>query len=144
MLPVLLEIQISLDSRKSHQTTNLSIEERQASIQQSLERLASFPELFSDPIIEMDSRGKITYLNPAALKRFPTLKKDKLRHPILAGVIPLIKAELREHIVREVKIGEQVFEQSIHIISVNHLVRCYISDITIRKQAENLLRADSS
>lgn len=127
-------------NKTSHQTLNLSHEERKISVQQSLERLASFPELFSDPIIEMDSRGKITYLNPAALKQFPTLKRDKLKHPILSGVIALIKAELKEHIVREVTIGAQIFEQSIHLISVSQLIRCYVSDITARKQAENLLK----
>ncbi|PSB09187.1 histidine kinase [Pleurocapsa sp. CCALA 161] len=130
----------SRDSLKSHQTSNISLAERQASIQQSLERLASFPELFSNPIIEIDLQGKITYLNPAALKWFPTLRKDKLDHPILAGVIALIKAESKEYTIREINIGEQVFEQSVHLISVNRLVRCYVSEITTRKEAENLLK----
>ncbi|MGL6339989.1 MAG: FHA domain-containing protein, partial [Waterburya sp.] len=125
---------------RSRQTLNVSEEERQASIQQSLERLASFPELFSDPIIEIDLQGNITYLNPAALKRFPNLKKDKLQHPILDGIIPLVKNQQETSFVREVKIENQIFEQSIHIISASRLVRCYISDITKRKQAEILLK----
>ena len=115
-------------------------EEPQASIQQSLERLASFPELFSDPIVEIDLKGNITYLNTAALKRFPTLKKDKLQHPIIAGIISLVKAKGQASLVREIKIGARIFEQSIHLISTSKLVRCYISDITKRKQAEILLR----
>ena len=88
----------------SHQTISKSPEQHQASIQQSLERLASFPELFSDPIIEIDLRGNITYLNPATLKRFPNLKKDKLQHPILTGVISLVKSQGKTALVREVKI----------------------------------------
>ena len=127
----------------SRQTLSKSQEERQKSIQQSLERLASFPELFSDPIVEIDLKGNITYLNPAALKRFPKLKKDKLNHPILTDIITLIEAEAKTqktHIVREVNIKSRVYEQSIHLISASQLVRCYISDITKRKKAEILLK----
>ena len=115
-------------------------EEQQASIQHSLERLASFPELFSDPIVEIDLKGNITYLNPAAIKSFPALKQNQLQHPILQGIIPLVKAKETSALVREVVIGEKIFEQSIHLISTSKLVRCYISDITKRKQAEILLK----
>ena len=125
---------------QSRQTLNVSEEERQKSIQQSLERLASFPELFSDPIIEIDLNGNITYLNPAALKCFPNLKKEKLQHPLLANIIPLLKAQAQTRAIREVRIGDRVFEQSIHLISASQLVRCYVSDITKRKQAEILLK----
>ncbi|MGF1589054.1 MAG: ATP-binding protein [Pleurocapsa sp.] len=124
----------------SRQTLEMSQEKRQASIQQSLERLASFPELFSDPIIEIDLKGNITYLNPAALKSFPGIQKDKLQHPILAGVITLVEAHKQTSMVREVVIKDRVFEQSIHLIFASQLVRCYISEITKRKQAEIILR----
>ncbi|MGL5940266.1 MAG: ATP-binding protein [Waterburya sp.] len=127
-------------SRSRQTLNNISEAELQASIQQSLERLASFPELFSDPIIEIDLQGNIIYLNPAALKRFPKLKKDKLQHPILEGIIPLVKNQQETSLVREVKIDNRTFEQSIHLISASRLVRCYISDITKRKQAETILR----
>ncbi len=129
--------------RISPATITLSNEERKVSIQQSLERLASFPELFSDPIIEIDFNGNITYLNPAALKRFPTLKQDKLSHPILSGIVSLVslvKTGAKVPIVREVEINDKNFEQSIHLISASQLVRCYISDITQRKQAERILK----
>ena len=119
---------------------NRSQIERQTSIQQSLERLASFPELFSDPIVEIDLQGNITYLNPAALKEFPQLKIDKLEHPLLKEIIPLIKFATKTHIVREVKIDGKIYEQSVHLISASQLVRCYISDITKRKKAELLLK----
>lgn len=126
-------------NRVAGQTLTKSAEERQAAIQQSLERLASFPELFSDPIIEIDLKGNITYLNPAALKRFPALKQNRLDHPILQGIVPLLKAEEKTFVVREVTIKNRTFEQSIHLISASQLVRCYISDITKRKRAEALL-----
>ena len=136
----IVDVERSRKKNSDRQTLNLSKEERQKSIQQSLERLASFPELFSDPIVEIDLKGNITYLNPAAIKRFPQLKKDKLNHPILTGIITLIEATKKTYIVREVNINDRVYEQSIHLISASQLVRCYISDITQRKKAEILLK----
>ena len=72
---------ILMGSQKIPQISN---EGRLASIQQSFERLASFPELFSEPIIEIDFRGNITYLNPAAIELLPNIKQEKLNHPLLS------------------------------------------------------------
>ena len=127
-------------SRFEQNTLNLPYNARESSIQRSLERLASFPELFSDPIIEIDLKGNITYLNPAALKCFPSLQQDKLKHPILMGIIYLVKEAERTSFVREVNIKNKIFEQSIHLITASQLVRCYVSDITKRKRAEILLK----
>lgn len=49
-----------------------------------LTRLASFPQLIPNPIIEMDSEGNVTYLNPAASRKFPRLREIGKEHPILA------------------------------------------------------------
>lgn len=40
---------------------------RPDSTESSLVRLASFAELLSNPILEIDLSGTITYLNPAAV-----------------------------------------------------------------------------
>ena len=47
----------------------------EAASESALARLASFPELIPNPIIEMDFEGRITYLNPAAGIKFPKLGK---------------------------------------------------------------------
>ena len=125
---------------RSRQTIQISNEERQASIQQSLERLASFPELFSEPIIEIDFKGNITYLNPATTEYFPTLKQDRLRHPILAKILDLIQNCDQSRLTREVIFNNRVFEQSIHSLASIQVIRIYISDITKRKKAERLLK----
>ena len=104
-------------------------------------RLASFPELFSHPIIEISLTGEITYLNPAAESEFPTISLAKLDHPILEGAIDTVKAHDKEHFVRNIAIGEQIFEQSFHYISQSDLIRCYLVDITDRKRAESELQA---
>ncbi len=112
----------------------------QSKIQRSLERLASFPELFSNPIVEIDFRGNITYINPAALKAFPNLKRDRSHHPLVQGIVDLVKVIEKKSFTREVKIDDRFFEQSIHFIAPSQLVRCYVADITQRKRAEILLK----
>lgn len=103
-------------------------------------RLASFPELFSNPIIEINLTGKITYMNPAAQGQFPSLRDKQSQHPILAGLVALICNDNEKFLVREVEIGNQVFEQSVHLIAESDLIRSYVVDITERKQTEAALQ----
>ena len=107
----------------------------------TLARLASFPELFSHPIIEISLAGELTYINPAAVSQFPTIHMAKLSHPILEGVIDNVKAHNEQNFVRHIKVGEQIFEQTFHYIPQSELIRCYLVDITERKQAEAELQA---
>ncbi|MEO0433488.1 MAG: ATP-binding protein [Cyanobacteria bacterium J06656_5] len=102
----------------------------------TMARLASFPELFSHPIIEISLAGELIYLNPAAVSQFPTIHMAKLDHPILDGAIDTVKAQQQQRFVRNVAVGSQIFEQSFHYIPQSELIRCYLVDITDRKQAE--------
>ncbi|MEM1238309.1 MAG: ATP-binding protein [Cyanobacteria bacterium P01_H01_bin.26] len=99
-------------------------------------RLASFPELFSHPIIEISLAGELIYLNPAAVSQFPTIHMAKLDHPILDGAIDTVKAQQQQRFVRNIAVGTQIFEQSFHYIPRSELIRCYLVDITDRKRAE--------
>lgn len=112
------------------------------STESALVRLASFPELLSNPIIEITLNGKITYLNPAALAQFPGLREAQLQHPILAGLLSKVQSskDKEKFFVREVEYNSQVFEQSIHYIAESDLIRSYLINITERKQIEAALR----
>jgi signal transduction histidine kinase/pSer/pThr/pTyr-binding forkhead associated (FHA) protein len=109
----------------------------------ALVRLASFPELTPNPILEIDMSGIVTYLNPNAVLQFPDISEKGLEHPVLQGLLPIAdvnpKAE-RIFFVREVEWGDQVFEQVVHYIAESDLIRSYITDITERKRAEEQLR----
>ncbi len=108
----------------------------------ALVRLASFPEMVPNPILEIDLAGAITYLNPAALMQFPGIQKAGLHHPMLAGLRPLVEIQdsQEKFFVREVEVDQRIFEQSVHYISESDLIRSYVSDITQRKRAEEQLR----
>ncbi|HVO76889.1 MAG TPA: MEDS domain-containing protein, partial [Candidatus Bathyarchaeia archaeon] len=46
-------------------------------------RLASFPELNPNPVIETDPAGSLRYANPAAMRQFPGLQESATRPEIL-------------------------------------------------------------
>jgi len=106
----------------------------------ALARLASFPELITNPILEINLAGRITYLNPAAISQFPRIQAIKLQHPVLAGLLDTVKRSKEKFFTREVAVNQQVFEQSVHYIAESELVRTYLVNITARKQAEAALR----
>jgi signal transduction histidine kinase/pSer/pThr/pTyr-binding forkhead associated (FHA) protein len=109
----------------------------------ALVRLASFPELTPYPILEIDLTGIVTYLNPSAVMLFPDISDTGVQHPMLQGLLPMVKPFQPGHrnfFVREVEWGDRIFEQSIHYIAESDLVRSYVSDITERKRAEEQLR----
>lgn len=129
--------------RDDKSTIILSISQKSEALmqEQNLEKLASFPELSPNPIIEIDWSGAITYLNPAASSKFPEITKTP-DHPLLLGLIKNIKQENKDNklFVREVKLNHQIFEQYIHYLSDQQLIRTYVFDFTKRKQLEAQLK----
>ncbi len=106
-----------------------------------LSRLASFPEMNPNPIIEVDSRGKVTYLNPAAVKRFSEQLTPRGGNPVLAAVnqVGELKGKTTGTSVDEVEIGDTVYQRVITSVSESGLMRIYFLDITERKRAEEAL-----
>ncbi len=106
----------------------------------ALVRLASFPELTSNPILEIDMAGNIMYLNPAAVMEFPGIREARLQHPILAGLVAKAQNSKEEVFVREVEIANKFFEQSVHYIAESDLIRSYVVDVSDRKLVEAALK----
>ncbi|MTJ51722.1 EAL domain-containing protein [Anabaena sp. UHCC 0253] len=103
----------------------------------ALARLASFPELIPNPIIEMDLEGIVTYLNPAAAAKFPNLRQLGQKHPILTQLLKAVENQTQTSFVREITVGEEIFEQSVHYLPQSDLIRTFIiREITEQKQAE--------
>jgi diguanylate cyclase (GGDEF)-like protein len=103
----------------------------------ALSRLASFPELIPNAIIEMDLEGKVTYLNPAAAAKFPNLRQMGQEHPILTKLLEAVENQEQNSFVREVTVGDEIFEQSVHYLPESDLIRTFIiRDITKQRQSE--------
>ncbi|MBU0665319.1 MAG: diguanylate cyclase [Proteobacteria bacterium] len=108
--------------------------------QEKILNLASFPKLHPSPVIELDSAGKVSYLNPAAERLFPELSALGPSHPLLHCSGEQIEAlrQGKEHAeaVNEVEIGEATYELHISYIQDVNLIRIYVMDITKRKRDE--------
>jgi signal transduction histidine kinase/CheY-like chemotaxis protein/HPt (histidine-containing phosphotransfer) domain-containing protein len=109
-----------------------------------LTRLASFPELNPDPIIEVDLAGEyIPYLNPAALHIFPECRKEGMHHPLLAGIRGVVEEMERESktaVLRELMINNVWYQQVIHRVEQSQRLRIYILDITERKRSDEIMQ----
>lgn len=132
---------------KPYQMENLlqdirhGIDRQQA--QEEILRLASFPRLSADPIIELDDCGAVTYLNPAAERLFPNLSGLGIKHPMLDGLQDLFAAFRKgeqSEIVREIETGSVTYEQRVYFVQESDLIRITALDITERKGHENEIR----
>ncbi|OGP73877.1 MAG: hypothetical protein A2V86_00675 [Deltaproteobacteria bacterium RBG_16_49_23] len=105
--------------------------------------LASFPEVNPNPIVETDSTGHVLYLNPAAKQLLPDLQTVGFCHPWLAGIESFAERDKNQKKVggvRETKIGETWYEQTISHVLNGKRLRIYSHDITESKRAEENLK----
>ncbi len=105
-----------------------------------LTKLAACIEYSPYPMLEIDYSGNLTYSNMVARKKFPTLDRDELAHPLLQDIIPDPKSSQGYYLLtREVIIGDKFYEQHIHYLAESKFIRTYIFDITERKIIERSL-----
>ncbi len=108
-----------------------------------MERLATFPRLNPNPIVETDMAGNIQFVNPAAEMLFPGIRKSGLAHPWLADWEALVSAcreSETECSVREVTVSGRWYLQSINYVRQAERIRIYGLDITERRAAEMELK----
>lgn len=115
-----------------------AVERKQA--QEEILRLASFPRLLPNPVIEIDPAGQVSYLNPAAERLFPDLAATGLGHPLLqelVEVIPSLRQSRQQgEAVREVTLGAATYELHVSYVEEAGLIRIYVLVVTQRKLAE--------
>ncbi|NJL83052.1 MAG: EAL domain-containing protein [Chloroflexaceae bacterium] len=129
-----------LDAIDGAERTQTSTREIEQLTQEELLGLASFPELSPSPIVEIDWEGNVTYLNPAAALKFTLIYQEKLNHPVLSGLLNERHNQQGNLFVREIRIGEEIYEQYVHYLVENQRIRSYLFDFTRRKAAETRYR----
>lgn len=121
---------------------NRDITERKRN-EEELVRLASYPRLNPNPVIETSASGEITYLNPAAEAWFPDLEDRRESHPLLenlASVQKEIECSEGGPVSRGMRVEDNFYLQTVSYIPENGLLRLYITDVTERRRAEDGLR----
>lgn len=111
----------------------------QKEIQEKLFWLASFPQLNTSPVIEIDLDGKIFYTNAAAEQLFPGIREKGFEHdffPDFKELISLICNSSLKGVHREVKVDVRWFAQSLIYIEKYQRIRVYALDITQTKESE--------
>ena len=111
--------------------------------EEEVARIASFPVLNPNPIIEVDFNSHISYANPSIKNLFPNLERLGLSHPFLCDWQNIIKAfeeKTSDTFNREIKVGEQWYYQTLSLVPKTKLIRIYAIDITNRKKAEEALK----
>ncbi len=107
--------------------------------------LASFPQLNPNPVIEIDSSGKVTFCNQGTLKMLENLDMDKGEIDVFLP--PDLGATLRDWdkgsettFQRELIIKDRIFGETIQLVPQFDVARLYAADITDRKKADEELR----
>lgn len=132
---------------KPYEIENLLLHIRHAlgrqQAQEEIRRLASFPMLNPQPVIELALSGEVTYTNPAADKQFPDLRLPDGQNPLFIGLEDIyasFRQDRQTEMVREVVIGESIYEEHFYYVSESELIRITVLNITERKKSENKLR----
>jgi len=105
-------------------------------------RVASFPILNPNPIMEVDRSGVVYFTNPAIERLFPDLREKGREHPLLANgeafVRPFYESGLMQQ-TRDVYVNERWYRQEMHLVEETKYIRIFGQDITDRKNAEREL-----
>ncbi len=119
--------------------SNVDITERK-NAEQEIERLASFPELNPNPVIEINLKGSLTYINPATYRLFPGIKQKGSSHYFFEDLEKILQ-NFRENnnftsYTREIKLNGHWYQQQFYLVPNQRLIRLYLTDIDELKQIE--------
>ncbi|HQJ15930.1 MAG TPA: PAS domain S-box protein [Candidatus Omnitrophota bacterium] len=104
-----------------------------------IDELASYPQRYPNPIIEVEPNGVIHYMNPRARQLFPTIMQEGFLHPFLNGLERIwddLSKVTSVAYEREVKVGNTYYHQSIYYIDETKNARIYALNVTKRKEME--------
>jgi two-component system CheB/CheR fusion protein len=107
-------------------------------------RLASFPRLNPNPIVEVNSSGRVVFYNPAMHKVLEELKLTDadvgaFLPPDLEVILNSLKDGTESSFYRETVIKDREFGTFLHLVPQFGVLRIYAYDITEQKRAEERL-----
>ena len=143
--PMQRHFRISVTSPKQGQFVTVfeDITERKLA-EREIQRLASFPQMSPQPVLEVGIDGRITYYNQAALKALgPTGRAADLKNFLPDDLPDMIATAMQtgeKHFHREVAVNGGVFLENLFFAAPSKVMRLYAFDITDRQRIEAALR----
>ena len=137
---------IDLGDRQLILSVTRDITERQRASKE-IARLASFPQLNPNPVMEVDNAGHITFANFAALETARKLGLQDEKSFLPADLREMLQAAVEggeRQFYREVEVPGTVFAAHIHFLPQFQAARLFFFDITDRKRAEAEVRLNEA
>ena len=110
---------------------------------EEIARLASFPQLNPNPVLEVDNAGNITFTNPAALEMARKLGLQDVKSFLPADLREILQAtgeKGEKQFYREVEIKGTVLAAYIYFAPQFQVTRLFLVDISERQRAVEELR----
>ena len=108
-----------------------------------IRKLAAFPELNPNPVLEFDAQGRLTYFNRAAVSLAQSIGIESVDRMLpaehaefVAECLEMQKPRLRY----ETRHGARTLSWSFYPIVTHSVVHCYVGDITEKLQLEEQIR----
>ena len=109
-----------------------------------IERLSAFPYLESNPVIELNPRGQVSYFNEAAIDDLIHIGPGKTLEVFIPHDLPRLLDALKEqdtsHIEREVKIGEILYHEFITISPRFGVIRISAVNVDDTKRMQSAMK----
>lgn len=141
-----------LDVVRNHVGTLIKQNEKWSLVEDSIRRkkadaeiakLASFPAMNPNPVIEVDIDCNLKYANASALTTFPNIQEHPLQHPFFSGwedILKSVRTEKGGTASREQKVGDHWYYQQFYLVPQSQSIRSYTIQIDSVKQTEKMLR----
>jgi signal transduction histidine kinase/ABC-type phosphate/phosphonate transport system substrate-binding protein len=115
----------------------------QQALEAELYRLASFPQLHPEPMMELEVEGAPRYANPAAHIAFPDLLWRGVSHPVVEAALKATWQRAPSEGPPHVHVGGRDWELNVSHLQDIGVIRVFAKDATARKKLEaSMLHAD--
>ncbi len=108
-----------------------------------IRKLAAFPELNPNPVLEFDDQGRLTYFNRAAVSLAKSIGVESVEQMLPNDEQAIVRECLttqKPRLRHETKHRQRTLSWSFYPIVPHRIVHCYVGDITERLQLEEQIR----
>jgi PAS domain S-box-containing protein len=108
-----------------------------------IKHFASFPQLNPNPVLEVDSSGKIIFCNDAAIRTLRELNLGDANVFLprdMTSILNALEQKKEVQFYREITVSDRIFGEVLHLAIQFNSVRIYANDITERKRYQEAMK----